>query len=193
MNEILDFILAFWIYFCSFLVVVIILKLLFGAGVKFYHSHWNTLIDDFEYSTQDFYQRFKKELLSKGISGITADDVSLQERNIFSSRRRYIRVKWKKHYYYICAAAFGDGFFISWWLTKKKTWVQLILGSIPWLGNIILRLFYTLTFYKIDTASMLMTYCHKSALKVIDDITDDKGIRLSETDRKPILNEIFMR
>jgi hypothetical protein len=40
---------------------------------------------------------------------------------------------------------------------------------------------------------MLMTYCHKSALKVIDDITDDKGVRLSQADRKPILNEIFMR
>jgi len=193
MDNILEFIFTFWIYLVIFLITIVIFKIIFGSGVKFYHSHWNILIDKFEYSTQDFYQRFKKELLSKGISGITADDVSLQEGNIFSSRRRYIRVKWKKHYYYICAVPLGDSFFISWWLTKKKTWAQLILGSIPWLGFFIIRLFYTLTFYKVDTGSMLMRYCHKSALHVIDDITDGKGIRLKEEERKPILNKIFMR
>jgi hypothetical protein len=38
-----------------------------------------------------------------------------------------------------------------------------------------------------------MTYAQNSVLKVIDEITKDTGIRLSEAERKPILRNIFDR
>ncbi len=41
---------------------------------------------------------------------------------------------------------------------------------------------------------MFMSYAQTSVLKVIDDITNDKGVRaLTEAERKPILNNIFVR
>jgi len=38
-----------------------------------------------------------------------------------------------------------------------------------------------------------MTFAQHSVLAVIDEITKNTGIRLSEDERKPILNNIFLR
>ncbi len=194
MDEILYLILQYAVYIIYVLLFFGIIKLLFGAGIKFYHSHWNTLINNFEYSTEEFYLKFKKELLSHGISGITASNVSLHEGNIFSSKRRYIRVKWKEYQYDICASPFGDGFFVSWWLLNKMSWMQVIISIIPFVGPWIVRKLFTITYYRIDTASMLMSYAQASVLKVIEEITDKKGVRaMTDDERKPILNDIFKR
>jgi hypothetical protein len=46
----------------------------------------------------------------------------------------------------------------------------------------------------VDTASMLMSYAQKSVLNVIEEITNNKGVRtLTEAERKPILNDIYKR
>jgi len=194
MRNIEYFLYNFGTYIVYGLLIFVILKILFGGLFKIYHSNWNTLIDNFNFSTEEFYQRFKKELLSQGVSGINTSEVSLHEGNIFSSKRRYIRVKWKEYQYDICAAPFGNGFFISWWLLYKNSIGQLLISKIPFIGNWLTKKLFPITYYKIDTASMFMTYAQSSVLKVIDDITNDKGVRaLSETDRKPILNNIFVR
>ena len=100
----------------------------------------------------------------------------------------------KKYQYDICAAPFGDGFFVSWWLLDRASWIQILIRLIPFIGSWLVRKLYPITYYKIDTASMFMTYAQASVLKVIKDITNDKGVRaLSEAERKPILNDIFKR
>lgn len=181
-------------YLLYFLLFIFIVKLIFKTTLKLYHSNWNTLINNFEFSTEAFYKHFKKELLSHGISGITAENISLFEGSIFSARRRYIRITWKDYQYDICAAPFGDGFFISWWLLYKNSLGQLLISIIPFIGGWLARKIYPITYYKIDTASMFMTFAQTAVLKVIDDITNAKGIRsLSESERKPILNDIFKR
>ncbi|MDO5969319.1 hypothetical protein Q4Q35_05825 [Flavivirga aquimarina] len=194
MNEILFYITHYAMYILYGILVFIILKLFFDKTLKNHHSNWNTLVDDFEYSTEEFYLKFKKDLLSHGISGITASDVSLHEGSIFSQRRRYIRVEWKEYQYDICAAPFGRGFFISWWLLYKNSIVKILISKIPFVGSWLAQKLYPVTYYRIDTASMFMTYAQSSVLKVIDDITKNKGVRaLSENERKPILNDIFKR
>ncbi|WP_299223126.1 hypothetical protein [uncultured Psychroserpens sp.] len=194
MNEFFFYFTQYLIYILYGLISFVILKFIFTKTLKYYHSNWNTLIEDFNYSTEDFYQLFKKELLSQGVSGINANDVSLYEGSMFSQRRRYIRVKWKEYQYDICAAPFGKGFFVSWWLLYKNSVLQIIISKIPFIGGWLTRKLFPVTYYKIDTASMFMTYAQSSVLKVIDEITKDKGIRaISENDRKPILNDIFTR
>tara|TARA_R110000850_G_scaffold277120_1_gene423036 strand:- start:17350 stop:17922 length:573 start_codon:yes stop_codon:yes gene_type:complete len=188
------YLVAYGTYLLYILIGLIIFRIIFTSCIKNYHSNWNTLIDNFDFSTETFYKHFKKELLSHGISGITADSVSLFEGNIFSARRRYIRIIWKDYQYDICAAPFGDGFFISWWLLYNNSLGQLLVSKIPFAGGWLGRKLYPLTYYKIDTASMFMTFAQTSVLKVIDDITKEKGIRsLSGAQRKPILNDIFKR
>ncbi len=194
MNDVLYYITIYGTYFLYAIIIFYILRSIFRSSFKNYHSNWNTLINNFDFSTEAFYKHFKKELLSHGISGITAESVSLFEGSIFSARRRYIRITWKDYQYDICAAPFGDGFFISWWLLYKNSLGQLLVSIIPFVGGWLARKLYPITYYKIDTASMFMTFAQTAVLKVIDDITNEKGIRsLSESQRKPILNDIFKR
>lgn len=194
MNDILFYITRYGIYLICGLIVFLILKSIFSATLKSHHSRWNTLIDGFDFSTHEFYKLLKEELQNQGINRISINTVSLKEGNAFSSRRSYLRVTWKDYQYDVCAAPFGKGFFISWWLLYKNSIGQILISKIPFVGSWLARKLYPVTYYKIDTASMFMSYAQSSVLKVIDGITNDKGIRaLSETERKPTLQDIFKR
>ena len=118
----------------------------------------------------------------------------LKEGNIFSSRRWYLRVTWKEYQYDICAAPFGKGFFLSWWLLYKNSLLQILILKIPFIGFWLQKKLFPTTYYKIDTASMFMSYAQQSVLNVLDNIATTKGIRMLNTDeRKPILNSVFKR
>ena len=194
MNDFLFYLTRYGMYFLQGLVVFLILKSIFSTTFKSHHSKWNTLIDNFNFSTQEFYKLLKEELQSQGIKRLEIEKVSLKEGNAFSSRRSYLRATWKEYQYDICAAPFGKGFFISWWLLHKNSIGQLIISKIPFFGGWFSRKLYPVTYYKIDTASMFMTYAQAAVLKVIDDITKSQGVRaLSEQERKPTLQDIFRR
>ena len=158
-----------------------------------YHSNWATLLSNFKFSTKEFYERVKFEMSNHEIEDLNFEEVKLKIGNIFSSERLYLRIKWDEYYYDLCFAPFGDGCFVSWWLIFKTPGDEDFFTKIPFIGEWIRRAFYRKTFYKIDTASVFMTYAHNSVLKVIDEITKDTGIRLSEAERKPILRNIFDR
>ena len=186
------------IYYGTYVIYAIlgfmILKFIFNQAMKSYHSRWNTLIDDFNFSTQEFYQLLKEELLSNKISQMNIGQVSLKEGGVLSFRRTYLRVTWKEYQYDVCAAPFGKGFFVSWWLLYNDSIGEILISKIPFIGTWLLRKLYPITYYRIDTASMFMAYAQSSVLKVIDDITNEKGIRaLTEAERKPVLNDIFVR
>lgn len=171
-----------------------ILKQLFSESLKEHHSNWNTLIDDFDYSSKEFYARLKTELESHGISNIKIRQVNVNEGGVMSHARIYLRATWKGYQYDICGAKFGDGFFISWWLLYTNSFWKIAISKIPFIGEWIAMKWYPVTYYTVDSASMFMTYAQASVVKVIEDITKDKGVRaLSENDKKPVLNDIFKR
>lgn len=180
--------------FILIILTVLILIALFKKGVPTLSSHWNTMIDDFTYSTQDFYKLLETELQSHGIDKITIAEKNISIGNALSSKRLYLRVKWKNYTYDCCCAPYGNGTFISWYLFTEKTGAELFISKIPFVGNYLVQAFFPVTYYSIDTASMFMTYAQSSVLKVIDDITNEKGIRaLTEQERKPTVQDIFKR
>jgi len=194
MNEILHYATRYGILLLQLLVAFLILKFIFSSTLKDYHSRWNTLIDDFNYSSEDFYNLLKEDLDSNGVEGITITFAFLKEGGAFSSSRTYLRISWKNYQYDICAAPFGNGFFISWWMLYKNSLGKIIISKIPFVGSWLASKLYPVTYYKIDTASMFMSYAQSSVLRVIDKITKEKGVRLlSENERKPILQDIFKR
>ncbi len=194
MNEILYYITFYLTYIIYALVFFIILKFIFGKKLKNYHSRWNTLIDNFEYSPKEFYSRLKTELESHGITRISINEKYIKEGGAMSHSRMYLRATWKDYQYDICGAKFGHGFFVSWWLLYKDSIWKILISKIPFVGSWLAQKLFPVTYYRIDTASMFMSYAQSSVLKVIDDITNDKGIRtLSEDQRKPILNDVFIR
>lgn len=179
-----------WLYT---LLVLLIIFFILRRTKKEFHSHWNTLIPDFTYLSKDFYAQFKKELLSHGIESISTSFVTLSEGGITSSKRMYLRILWKNYQYDICCAPFGDGLFLSSWVLYRTSIGQLIISRIPFMGGWLTRRLYKITYYKIDTASMFQTYCHQTMMKILDEITKDSVIRISDADRKPILKDIFKR
>ena len=176
----------------SILVLLVVISILWKPR-KDYHSNWAQLLPGFKFSTQEFYELVQSEMKSHEVRGISCEKVSLKTGNVFSSERLYLRVKWDEYYYDLCFAPFGDGCFVSWWLIFQTSAEEEYLTRIPFIGGWIGRAFFRKTYYKIDSASMFMTYAQHSVLAVIDEITKGTGIRLSELERKPILNNIFHR
>lgn len=194
MRDLEYFFIQYGLYVLYGLLVFLLVRLLLKKTLKNHHSRWYTLLDDFSYSSQDFYQQLIEELQAQGVKNISTKYVFLKEGNTFSKKRTYLRVTWKDYDYDICAAPFGNGFFVSWWLLFKNSFWQLLVLRIPFIGNSLVKLLFPVTYYKIDTASMFMSYAQSSVLKIVDNISKAKGIKtLSETERKPILNDIFKR
>jgi hypothetical protein len=176
-----------------FILLILVIISFLRTPKEDYHSNWAQLLSGVKFSTKEFYRLVQSEMQSHEITNLSFEEVSLKTGSIFSSERLYLRVRWKEYYYDLCFAPFGDGCFVSWWLIFETSSEEEFLTKIPFVGEWIRRAYYRKTYYKIDTASMFMTYAHHSVLKVIDEITKETGIRLSELERKPILNNIFAR
>lgn len=179
--------------FLVFILFIIFIISIIRKPKEDYHSNWSTLLPNFKFSTKEFYKLVRSEMESHEISDLSFKEVSLKTGSIFSSERLYLRVRWNEYYYDLCFAPFGDGCFVSWWLIFETSEGEEIFSKTPLIGEWIRRTFYRKTFYKIDTASMFMTYAHNAVLSVIDEITKSSGIRISQEDRKPILKNLFQR
>lgn len=173
----------------AFLVVIGLLR----KPKEEHHSNWSKLLPEFKYSTLDFYNQVIEEMNTHDLTELSFEQIPLKTGNAFSAERLYLRVRWKEYHYDICFAPFGDGCFVSWWLIYENSDLEIFLTKIPFIGEWIRKAFFKKTYYKIDTASMFMTFAQHSVLAVIDEITKTSGIRLSEDERKPILNNIFLR
>lgn len=184
----------YFMYLIELAVIFFIIRFLFKIGYRTFHSHWNTLIDNFSYSAKEFYEAVTEELKATEVDGIDVNFVFLKEGSLISKKRAYLRVSWKDFDYDICCAPFGKGFFISWWLRGKLPLGEVLLGKIPFIGKTLVNLFYPNTYYQSDSASMFMTYAQSTVQSVIKKITEGKGTRaLTELEKKPILNNIFKR
>ncbi len=52
-------------------IILFIISKIFGKSIENYHSHWNTLIDNFNFSSEEFFKRLQTELQSQGINTIS--------------------------------------------------------------------------------------------------------------------------
>ncbi|MBI1769653.1 MAG: hypothetical protein HYR67_14895 [Bacteroidetes bacterium] len=157
-------------------------------------SHWYHLIENLQLSSQEFYQSLGQALTTRNIPGIKLDRVDHHEGGVLSAKREYLRVNRKEHTFDVCAAPFGNGFFISWWLGETTSDFWNFIIKIPLVGPALLRTFRPETYYRLDTALMFQESTHAAVLEVLDSITQTKGVRaLTELERKPIMNDLFKR
>lgn len=178
-------------------------------------SHWHKLFEGFQESPEQIYSQMEQAIERRKIPDVKISRISYPEAGVLSARREYLRVQRMDHIFDICAAPFGTGFFVSWWLGEPRGYfwllalliivlvliVGLVIG-LPWwlslgVGLIIAglwRLSLRLTYYRLDTALMFQDSVHSAVLEVIDQATEGKGIRaMSELERKPILSDLFKR
>ncbi|HZS09331.1 MAG TPA: hypothetical protein VFD58_31140 [Blastocatellia bacterium] len=83
-------------------------------------SHWYNLIENFNYSVHDYYTAVGAALEQRQIPEAANSHVDWKEGGLFSSKRTYLRVQRDRYVFDICAAPFGTGFFVSWWLGELR-------------------------------------------------------------------------
>jgi hypothetical protein len=162
--------------------------------VSFIISHWYHQIENYQTSAKEYYKLVEEALAQRKIPNLRISKVIHREGGVLSTKREYLRVERKEHIFDICAAPFGTGFFISWWLGEAPGFFTSLMMRIPVIGALFLALLKPYTYYRIDTALMFQGLVHSAVLEVIDGLLQAKGLRaLSESERKPILREFYQR
>lgn len=158
------------------------------------NSHWGQLIEGFHMSPLEFYRQLDEAIEKRQIPASASSRIDWPEWGAFSARREYFRIRRKRLVFDVCAAHFGTGFFVSWWLGETLSVTLYLINLVPLLGPFLVQRILRATYYRLDTEAMFQTAVHAAVLEVVDNITDSKGIpRLSETERKPVLREFFQR
>ena len=157
-------------------------------------SHWNNRIEGMQQSSQEFYGEVERVLLTHNLKDVKAERVSIAEGGLFSSKREYLQLKRGEHVFHVCAAPYGSGFFVSWWLGRIESGLWAAIAELPVIGLLASRFLKPITYYKLDTAMMFQSVIHQAVLAVLDGLTNEKGIRaLSESERKPVMRDFFAR
>lgn len=154
-------------------------------------SHWSTLIQDFQYSPQQFYQALTQAVEKRQIPDAKIDRIQMKEGGLFSAKREYLGISCKKDFYFaICGAPFGTGFFVSWWLLDPPD--GLLSSMFSTTAALAKAFVKPWTYYRVDAATMFQTATHSAVLEVIDSISSTQGLKaLTEAERKPIMREFF--
>ncbi len=187
----------------AFLVILILILLIVavvnrgsGSGSKnqIIFSHWYNLVENMRQSTKQFYQCLDETISRRNLADTKTDRIDYHEGGFFSAKREYFRVQRKEHIFDICAAPYGNGFFVSWWLGEKPSPFWEFMLKIPLLGPLLFGVVRPNTYYKLDTALMFQTSIHQAVLEVLDQTTKTQGLRsLTELERKPILTDLLRR
>lgn len=152
-------------------------------GLDIIRSRWHCSLPEFQFSAQEFYSLVEAAVKKTEVKGIGIDRAEYEEKHVLLARREYLRLTRGEYVFLICAAPFGTGFFVSWWLGETVSFVKHLILKIPWLA----RLVYRKTFFQMDTETMFQECVRKCVLEVVEHISTNKGIRgLSERERIPI-------
>lgn len=83
-------------------------------------SHWYNLLANLQASGMNFYQTVEQNIACRQVPDATTSRIDYKESGILSAKREYLRVSRAKLVFDICAAPFGTGFFVSWWLGRPR-------------------------------------------------------------------------
>jgi hypothetical protein len=158
-------------------------------------SHWYHLIEGFQASTQAFYTAIEQGVQARQIPKTKMSRINWRETRLFSAKREYLRVHRHDLVFDICAAPFGTGFFVSWWLGELESGWRAILAKIPLIGGLLARVAHRpFTYYTLDTAFMFQESVHNAVLEVLDAHLSSNGLRaLPEAERKPVMKDFFKK
>lgn len=83
-------------------------------------AHWHHLIDGLQTSSLGFYTSLEQALTRRGIPDASGRRIDYREAGLLSAKREYLRITRGAQAADICAAPFGSGFFVSWWLGEAR-------------------------------------------------------------------------
>jgi hypothetical protein len=155
-------------------------------------SRWHRLFVGLQESSQKVYAAIEEQVRKQNIPDVKLSRVTYSEKGIFSAKREYLRVKRQGRIFDICAAPFGNNFFVSWWLGQTPGFIASLLMKIPYIGPFLVGKFKPETYYTLDTTLMFQDSVHTAVMAAVDAITEGKGQRvMTELERAPIMSDAF--
>jgi len=159
---------------------------------SFHLSRWHRLFGGLQESSQKVYAAIEEQVQKQNIPDVKLSRVTYSEKGIFSAKREYLRVKRQGRIFDICAAPFGDNFFVSWWLGETPGFIASLIMKIPYVGAFLVGTFKPQTYYTLDTTLMFQNSVHSAVLNTMDKITEGTGQRvMTELERTPIMSDRF--
>ena len=146
-------------------------------------SRWHHTFDDMQFQTKEVYTAIEAAIQETGINKTDVDRVTYSESGVLSSSRIYLQVRRGDQMFLICAAQIAKGYFISWWFGETLSFFKDFIPRIPKYGPKLAEIMFSKTFYQMDTDSMFKDIVKNCVLRVVDDISNAKGIRLTELQR----------
>jgi hypothetical protein len=132
-------------------------------------GHWHQRIENFQSSSQDFYERVKQQIAARAYPSINYSTVPHREGGAFTAKRDYLRIVYQDLNFELCAAPFGVDFFVSWWLLAKPG-----CGCLGLLGPVAL-LIRRKTYFEEDTAIIFREAVHDAVVTVLGELLGDQG------------------
>ena len=90
-------------------------------------SHWYQLFEGLQESPKQIYKSITEAIAQRQLPEISTTSVNYFEGGPLSARREYLRVSRKDLVFDICAAHFGKGMFVSWWLSETRSIKGLLI------------------------------------------------------------------
>lgn len=136
------------------------------------HSNWMTTFEGLKFSSKDFYGMVEKRVKAHAVPAVKVSRINYNEGGLLSSKREYLRVEYRHLAFEICAAPFGNDFFVSWWFGNTSTLQNDIVRKLfkGLLGE-------TATYYRLDTQAMFMENVRLSITRAIEEMTAAKGFK----------------
>lgn len=179
-----------------FLILIVVVLLILSKTKKARgsdnFSHWYTRIPGMKLSTNEFYQMVETEITSENVERIKIRRVNISEGGVLSANREYLEVVRDEHVFHLCAAPFGNGFFVSYWIgTVTDGFYNFVLG-LPIVGPLLAKYFDPETYYKIDVGLMFLSLTSSAVMQCLDSLTNTQGLKaLSEQERKPVMRDFL--
>jgi hypothetical protein len=93
-----------------------------------------------------FYQAVELALDRRQLPQIRVSRVEYREAGALSAHREYLHIRRERLVFDVCAAPYGRGFFVSWWLAEPKLSLPFVIkwlivaglgGAFAWIGMMV--------------------------------------------------------
>jgi len=101
-------------------------------------SNWSCLIENLQTSPLGFFESVERAIQKRAIPDTKSSRVDYHEGGVLSAKREYLRINRGKLIFDICAAPYGTGFFVSWWLGKPRVSVSPLAFLLAIVGYLVL-------------------------------------------------------
>lgn len=155
-------------------------------------AHWYHRFPGMKMSSDEFYSMVQQEVEKHKIGGVRIKRVLIHESGIFSVKREYLEVYCSPNVFHLCAAPYGDGFFVSYWTGLVVDGLVRFLAAFPLIGRFFYRFIRPTTYHAIDTQLMFQSVVGASVNTVLDALMAEQGRRvLSDVERKPMMRDFL--